>query len=92
MLFSLASSNISGEGVVKLLTGNEKKEKYLVMPVTADRGLCGGFNSSINRDTTRYVQNLEKEGRINEGSYHDTVQDLNSIDFNINKTSIFSLR
>ena len=63
MLFSLASSNISGEGVVKLLTGNEKKEKYLVMPVTADRGLCGGFNSSINRDTTRYVQNLEKEGK-----------------------------
>mgnify|MGYP001252948869 FL=1 len=63
MLLSLASSNISGEGVVKLLTGNEKKEKYLVMPVTADRGLCGGFNSSINRDTTRYVQNLEKEGK-----------------------------
>jgi len=63
MLSSLASSNISGEGVVKLLTGNEKKDRYLVIPVTADRGLCGGFNSSINRDATRYVQSLENEGK-----------------------------
>ena len=52
MLFSLASSNISGEGVVKLLTGTGKQDRYLVIPVTADRGLCGGFNSSINRDTS----------------------------------------
>ena len=39
-------------------------------------------------------QNLEKEGRINEGVYADTVQDLNSIDFNVNKatTSINSPR
>ena len=41
MLFSLASSNISGEGVVKLLTGNEKKEKYCLLytsPSPRDRG------------------------------------------------------
>ena len=39
-------------------------------------------------------QNLEKEGRINEGVYADTVQDLNSIDFNVNKatTSVNSPR
>ena len=39
-------------------------------------------------------QNLEKEGKINQGVYADTVQDLNSIDFNVNKatTSVNSPR
>ena len=55
MLFSLASSSVSGSGVIKLLTGTGKEDHYLVIPVTADRGLCGGFNSSINRETTKYI-------------------------------------
>ena len=63
MLLSLASSSVSGEGVIKLLTGTGKDEKYLVIPVTADRGLCGGFNSSINRATTKFVNSLENEGK-----------------------------
>lgn len=63
MLLSLASSGITGEGVIKLLTGTGKQERYLVVPVTADRGLCGGFNSNINRETTKYVRSLENEGK-----------------------------
>ena len=63
MLLSLASSSVSGEGVIKLLTGTGKDEKYLVIPVSADRGLCGGFNSSINRATTKFVNSLESEGK-----------------------------
>ena len=63
MLFSLASSSISGSGVIKLLTGTGKQDHYLVIPVTADRGLCGGFNSSINRETTKYIYSLEKKGK-----------------------------
>ena len=63
MLSSLASSGISGEGVIKLLTGTGKDERYLVVPVTADRGLCGGFNSSINRETTKFIQSLEADGK-----------------------------
>tara|TARA_B100000029_G_scaffold487358_1_gene542805 strand:+ start:275 stop:1174 length:900 start_codon:yes stop_codon:yes gene_type:complete len=63
MLSSLASSSISGEGIIKLLTGTGKQDKYLIIPVTADRGLCGGFNSSINRETTKYIRNLDKEGK-----------------------------
>ena len=34
-----------------------------VVPVTADRGLCGGFNSSINRDTSKFVKSLEEKGK-----------------------------
>ena len=63
MLLSLASSRIAGEGVIRLLTGTGKQERYLVIPVTADRGLCGGFNSNINRETTKYIRSLENEGK-----------------------------
>ena len=63
MLSSLASSSASGEGIIKLLSGTGKDERYLVVPVTADRGLCGGFNSSINRDTIKFVKKLEESGK-----------------------------
>jgi|TARA_B100000959_G_C14876935_1_gene580844 F-type H+-transporting ATPase subunit gamma len=63
MLSSLASSSISGEGVIKLLTGTGRQDTYLVVIVTADRGLCGGFNSNINRATVKYVRSLEDQGK-----------------------------
>ena len=63
MLSSLSSSSLSGKGIIKLLTGTGKQEDYLVVPVTADRGLCGGFNSNINRSTVKYIKNLEKQGK-----------------------------
>ena len=63
MLSSLASSAASGEGVIKLLTGTGNDQNYVVVPVSADRGLCGGFNSSINRETFKLVKSLEKDGK-----------------------------
>jgi len=63
ILLSLSSSSLSGEGVIKLLAGTGEQKRYLIVPVTADRGLCGGFNSSINRDTYKYIHSLEKEGK-----------------------------
>ena len=63
MLSSLTSSCTSGEGVIQLLTGTGKDEQYLIVTITADRGLCGGFNSSINRETFKFVKSLEGEGK-----------------------------
>ena len=63
MLLSLASSGITGDGVIQLLTGTGNHERYLVIPVTADRGLCGGFNGNINRETTKYIRSLENKGK-----------------------------
>ena len=63
MLSSLASSAASGEGIIKLLTGTGKDQNYIVVPVSADRGLCGGFNSSINRETFKLVKSLEGNGK-----------------------------
>ena len=63
MLSSLASSAASGEGMIKLLTGTGNNQNYIVVPVSADRGLCGGFNSSINRETFKLVKSLEGNGK-----------------------------
>ncbi len=63
MLSSLASSAASGEGIIKLLTGTGNDKSYMVVPISADRGLCGGFNSSINRETFKLVKSLEKDGK-----------------------------
>ena len=63
MLSSLASSAASGEGIIKLLTGTGNDHNYIVVPVSADRGLCGGFNSSINRETFKLVKSLEGNGK-----------------------------
>ena len=63
MLSSLASSAASGEGIIKLLTGTGNDQNYIVVPVSADRGLCGGFNSSINRETFKLIKSLEGNGK-----------------------------
>jgi len=63
MLTSLASSALSGEGIIRLLTGTGKNDNYLVVPVSADRGLCGGFNSSINKETFRLIKSLEDQNK-----------------------------
>ena len=63
MLSSLASSASSGEGIIKLLSGTGNDQNYVVVPVSADRGLCGGFNSSINRETFKLVKSLESDGK-----------------------------
>ncbi len=63
MLSSLASSAASGEGIIKLLTGTGNDQNYIVVPVSADRGLCGGFNSSINRETFKLVKSLQNDGK-----------------------------
>ncbi len=63
MLASLASSASSGEGIIKLLTGTGNDQNYIVLPVSADRGLCGGFNSSINRETFKLVKSLKSDGK-----------------------------
>ena len=64
MLLSLVSSPASGEGVIQLLTGTGNDENYIIVPVSADRGLCGGFNSSINRETVKYLNRSYKNNTL----------------------------
>ena len=63
MLGSLAKSVEGSPGAPKLLAGNGKSDTYLVIVATADRGLCGGFNSSIVREARRRIDRLLGEGK-----------------------------
>ena len=63
MLSELTSSLSSMDGAPKLLAGSGKDDTHLVVAITADRGLCGGFNGSIIRNTKRKVLDLQAEGK-----------------------------
>ena len=46
------------------LLGSRGATKHtLVIAMTADKGLCGGFNGNINRAVTRFVKEEQAEGR-----------------------------
>lgn len=63
MLGTLAGSLAGQSGAPRLLAGTGRDDVHLIVMVTADRGLCGGFNSSIVRDTRRLVAGLLKDGK-----------------------------
>ena len=47
----------------KLLTGTGKDEVYLFVVMTADRGLCGGFNSNICKLAKFQLQEALAKGK-----------------------------
>ena len=47
----------------QLLVGNGKDNTHLLVVVSADRGLCGGFNGAITRQTRTAVARLRGEGK-----------------------------
>ena len=63
MVASLAESVGDTEGAPEMLAGTGKDDVHLLVPCTADRGLCGGFNGSIVRATRRRVLALKAEGK-----------------------------
>jgi F-type H+-transporting ATPase subunit gamma len=56
------ASGISGGGPA-LLSGNGKSETHLLVVATSERGLCGGFNSSIVRLARERILSLQAEGK-----------------------------
>ncbi len=63
MLASLVATLPTMEGAPRLLSGSGADNIHLVVPITADRGLCGGFNGSIIRETRRRVRELVDDGK-----------------------------
>ena len=47
----------------KLLAGNGRDERQLLVVMTADRGLCGGFNTNIVKLARADAQRLVREGK-----------------------------
>ena len=47
----------------QLLVGNGRDKAHLLVVISADRGLCGGFNGAITRQTRSEVARLRGEGK-----------------------------
>jgi F-type H+-transporting ATPase subunit gamma len=63
MLANLGRGVQGMPGAPPLLAGTGRDETHLIVVATADRGLCGGFNSSIVRGVRRRVAELRGEGK-----------------------------
>lgn len=63
MLANLAAGSKDMPGAPALLAGTGKEETHLIVVATADRGLCGGFNSSIARGARRQIAELKEQGK-----------------------------
>ena len=62
ILASLGASFKGGTGP-RLLAGTGADKVHLVIVATGDRGLCGGFNSTIVREARRTIRGLISEGK-----------------------------
>jgi len=60
---NLAAGVAGREGVSPLLSGTGRDQVHLLLVATAERGLCGGFNSSIARLAREHIIKLQREGK-----------------------------
>ncbi|MYK13877.1 MAG: F0F1 ATP synthase subunit gamma [Rhodospirillaceae bacterium] len=63
MVDSLAASVAGDDSAPALLRGTGASDTHLIVVATSDRGLCGGFNSTIVRAVRARIAALEDEGR-----------------------------
>jgi F-type H+-transporting ATPase subunit gamma len=63
VLASLAARMSGVSGGPRLLSGTGKDDTHLLIVATSDRGLAGGFNASILRETRRQIRSLTGAGK-----------------------------
>ncbi|RKQ71011.1 ATP synthase F1 subcomplex gamma subunit [Litorimonas taeanensis] len=63
VILNLANSMSNAGDAPELLVGNGKKDTVLLVVATADRGLCGGFNTNIVRKAREEIVAIEKAGK-----------------------------
>ena len=64
VILNLSSSISDKDSASKFLVGTGKDTTHLCVVITADRGLCGGFNTNICRKAKNYFEKILKEGKI----------------------------
>jgi len=64
VILNLSSSIYDKDSASKFLVGTGKDTTHLCVVITADRGLCGGFNTNICRKAKNYFEKILKEGKI----------------------------
>ena len=63
VLANLGGSLKDNPGAPKLLVGTGKEEMHLLVVATADRGLCGAFNTNIVKLARQRIQQLLRDGK-----------------------------
>ena len=63
VLSGLAASVGKSEGAPKLLRGTGEDQVHLLVVMTAERGLCGGFNSNIAKRARAHIAQLQDAGK-----------------------------
>jgi F-type H+-transporting ATPase subunit gamma len=63
MLAALASNVAGSPTAPRLLVGTGREQVHLLVAVTADRGLAGGFNTNVGRATRALARRLLSEGK-----------------------------
>ena len=63
VILNLSSGLSDKENAPKLLTGTGEDKIHLCVVMTADRGLCGGFNSNIIKKAKTYFKKLSDSGK-----------------------------
>ena len=63
VLSGLAASVGKSEGAPKLLRGTGEDQVHLLVVMTAERGLCGGFNSNIAKRARAHIAQLQESGK-----------------------------
>ncbi|MBK6466640.1 MAG: F0F1 ATP synthase subunit gamma [Rhodobacter sp.] len=63
VMASLAAGVGASESAPKLLAGNGRDQVHLLVVMTAERGLCGGFNSSIVKLARARATELTAQGK-----------------------------
>lgn len=63
MLGNLAGGAQGRADASPMLAGTGKDQVHLVVAMTANRGLCGGFNSNINRSARGLINELLAKGK-----------------------------
>lgn len=63
MLSRLAANIDVNESSPFLIAGSGKDDVHLLVVITSDRGLCGGFNGSVVRMARQKIRDLTAEGK-----------------------------
>lgn len=60
---NLANAVNGSDAAPKILRGSDKDDTHLVVVATAERGLCGGFNTNIVKKSRELIKNLLADGK-----------------------------
>jgi F-type H+-transporting ATPase subunit gamma len=63
IILNLSNSISDKDNASKFLVGTGKDSTHLCVVITADRGLCGGFNTNICRKARNYFDKILKENK-----------------------------